>query len=289
MDNQALIYEIVEQIKSVQGVSAIVLGGSRARGTHTPTSDIDLGIYYDPNQPLDLQALNQIATDLDDSHRANLLTRFGGWGPWINGGGWLTIQGVPVDFLYRDLQRVRTVLEECLAGHVEIVYQPGHPHGFIPCIYMAEVALCQPLWQAQDEISMLKKQTQPYPVALQRALINKFAWEIEFSLANAKKAIAREDLVYAAGCAFRAVACMAQVLFALNQEYCLNEKGAVALIETFPVRPRDWQQRVTQAFQNLTTGKAGIAEGIHLLNELAQEVEQEREQYSSIKHGAIPL
>lgn len=272
MDAATLIAEVVKAIQPVQGVSAIVLGGSRARGTHTPTSDIDLGIYYDPNHPLDLQALNQVATDLDDMHRANLLTAFGGWGPWINGGGWLNIQGMPVDFLYRDLRRVTSVIDECAAGHVEIVYQPGHPHGFVSTIYMAEIAVCQPLWQARDEISTLKKRTQPYPPALQRALIDKFAWEIQFSLDNGKKAIAREDVAYAAGCGFRAVACMAQVLFTLNGQYCLNEKGAVALIEAFPIRPHDWQQRVHVAFQSLTTDGAGIAKGVHLLNELGQEV-----------------
>jgi predicted nucleotidyltransferase len=45
MDVQDLITETVEQVKRVEGVSAIVLGGSRARGTHTPESDIDLCIY----------------------------------------------------------------------------------------------------------------------------------------------------------------------------------------------------------------------------------------------------
>ncbi|MQH43482.1 hypothetical protein EI040_23540, partial [Escherichia coli] len=39
----------------------IVLGGSRARGTHTENSDIDIGIYYNSDS-FDLTAINQIAT-----------------------------------------------------------------------------------------------------------------------------------------------------------------------------------------------------------------------------------
>lgn len=272
MDHHSLIDEIVQELARIDGVSAVVLGGSRARGTHTPSSDIDLGIYYDPATPLDIPALQHIATRLDDSHRPDLLTQPGGWGPWINGGGWLTIQGVHVDFLYRDITRVTTIIQDCRSGHVEIVYQPGHPHGFVTTIYMAEIAVCQPLWQSHDQISNLKTLTQPYPDALQQALVNKFAWEISFALANAQKAIPRADISYIAGCSFRAVACMSQVLFALNQQYCLNEKGAVALIETFPLRPSNWKFRVENAFQKLTMTRAEIKQSLDSLLTLAQEV-----------------
>src|SRR5512145_3565151 len=99
MNPTSLISIITEQIKHIDGVSAIVLGGSRARGTHTPKSDIDLCIYYHPAHPLDLIALERVAAEIDDSHRAGLITPIGGWGPWINGGGWLTVQLQAVDFL----------------------------------------------------------------------------------------------------------------------------------------------------------------------------------------------
>ena len=56
--------------------------------------------------------------------------------------------------------------------------------------------------------------------------------EISFSLVVAQKAVVRGDVAYIAGCCFRSVACMNQVLFALNETYLLNEKGAVALAIT---------------------------------------------------------
>lgn len=99
MEQSVFLEEIVARLMQVRGVSAIVLGGSRARGTHTPKSDFDLCLYYLPDQPLDLAALEQIAAQLDDQHRPGLVTPIGGWGPWINGGGWLTIQSQPVDFI----------------------------------------------------------------------------------------------------------------------------------------------------------------------------------------------
>jgi predicted nucleotidyltransferase len=85
MHSDALITDIVQRLQGIPGLLGIVLGGSRARGTHTPTSDIDLGLYYDPAHPPDLAALRQIAQELDDAHRPDAITPLGGWGPWING------------------------------------------------------------------------------------------------------------------------------------------------------------------------------------------------------------
>ncbi len=44
-----LLMGIVSELGQVPGVEAVVLGGSRARGTHTLESDVDLGLYCGPN------------------------------------------------------------------------------------------------------------------------------------------------------------------------------------------------------------------------------------------------
>ncbi|SEG53192.1 Nucleotidyltransferase domain-containing protein, partial [Bacteroides thetaiotaomicron] len=48
-------------------------------GTHTEDSDIDIGIYYN-QESFDLTAINQIATELDDENRNNLVVPPGAWG-----------------------------------------------------------------------------------------------------------------------------------------------------------------------------------------------------------------
>ncbi|XGV97632.1 MAG: nucleotidyltransferase domain-containing protein [Leptolyngbya sp. BL-A-14] len=141
MDQQLpqFIHHVVDRLQSVEGIVAIALGGSRARGTHTPKSDVDLGLYYQPENPLDLLALNHLASELDDSHRTNLITPIGEWGKWMNGGGWLKVEGIPVDFLYRDVAQVIQVIDDCHAEKITIDYQPGHPHGFVSSIYRAHL------------------------------------------------------------------------------------------------------------------------------------------------------
>jgi predicted nucleotidyltransferase len=274
MQMNLLLHKIVDEVRQVEGVKAIVLGGSRARGTHTPTSDVDLGIYYHTDAPLDVNALGKVATQLDDEHRADVITGIGGWGPWINGGGWLKIQSDPVDFLYRDLGKLNAVIEDCLHEKVEMFYQPGHPFGFVSSIYLAEVAVCQPLWDPEGIIVGLKKKIDPYPDSLQKALIQKFAWEINFSINIARKSAERSDVAYAAGCCFRSVMCMLQVLFAINKTYWLNEKGAVALAETFPRKPQGLQSRFNKTFQLLEAKPQSIQRAIANLEELSKEIDQ---------------
>ncbi|MDZ7949535.1 nucleotidyltransferase domain-containing protein [Nostoc sp. DedQUE09] len=268
------INHIVSSLRSIEGITAIALGGSRARGNHTNKSDVDLGIYYNPGNPPDLIALNRLACELDDNHRVNLITAIGEWGKWINGGGWLKVQGVGVDFLYRDLVKVNRVIDDCHARQITIDYQPGHPHGFVSSIYMGEIAFCQALYDPDGVLEALKLKTKPYPVGLKQATIDTFAWEISFSLLVAKKAIARDDVVYAAGCCFRSVACMNQVLFALNEDYLLNEKGAIAVANKFAICPQDYQQKVERAFKLLAADAKSITEAIAIIEAIEDDLSQ---------------
>jgi len=50
---------------------------------------------------------------------APLVTRFGAWGAGVNGGGWLRIDAHHVDLLYRDLRRVRAVIEQCVRSEID--------------------------------------------------------------------------------------------------------------------------------------------------------------------------
>jgi predicted nucleotidyltransferase len=268
----SLLYEIAAEVADTPGVEAVVLGGSRARGHARPDSDIDLGIYYASAERLDVTALACVAERLDDRHEPGLVTPVGGWGPWINGGGWLDIRDQRVDFLYRDLAKVSRTVEEAVAGRFEMVYQPGHPHGFPSYIYLGEVAICAPLSDKRGRIQALKAQAVPYPQALRRAIIDRFSWEADFSLQNAGKPAARGDAYYVAGCCFRSVSCLTQCLFALNNEYWLNEKGSVDLAAQFARAPERYAERVSAAFGRLRAEPAALTSALEELLGLTAEV-----------------
>ena len=79
-----VIQIVTEKLSTLPCIEGIVLGGSRARGTYTEDSDIDIGIYYN-SESFDLTAINQIATELDDENRNDLVVPPGAWGDWVNG------------------------------------------------------------------------------------------------------------------------------------------------------------------------------------------------------------
>jgi hypothetical protein len=232
--NDQLLQRITPALSEVPGVAAVVLGGSRARGTETETSDYDIGLYFRRECPIDTKALLLATRLLVDNPETAFVTPIGEWGRWIVGGGWLKIAGKKVDILYREIEAVGQVIAEACAGRVSIDYQPGHPHGLCSAHWMGEIALCRSLYDPTGALTALKARTTPYPMALGQALIRKFLWEVDFSIENAILGAIRGDQTHVAGCAYRALSCIAQVLFALNCQYLINEKGAFEAAKVFP-------------------------------------------------------
>jgi predicted nucleotidyltransferase len=269
-NDDRLLAELTEVLSVIPGVRAIALGGSRARGTATPRSDYDIGLYYDGAAPLDVEALGRVAAEIDDRGAEATVTPIGGWGPWIDGGGWLEIEEMRVDLLYRDLAKVTRVIDDCHAGRVEVAYQPGHPHAFVSAIYMGEVALCKVLHDPDGVLAAQRARATPYPEGLKTALRQRFEWEARFSLENAEKSTARRDTTYIAGCAFRSVACLCQTLHAINGVYLLNEKGAVAAVARLARKPAAFAERVGMVLRDVSD--SSYASGLERLDELIAEI-----------------
>jgi hypothetical protein len=230
--DEVLLGRLVRAFGGVPGIRFIVLGGSRARGEAAPESDYDLGLYYEPDAPIDIGRLGK-AIALLPGPAAGSVTAIGEWGPWINGGAWLTIDGTRVDWLFKDLARIHRVVAECRAGRPEIAYQLGHPHAFVSAIYLGEIDCCVPLADPHGLLPELKALVRPYPPLLRNTLVQRFLFEADFSLDAAENGAARGDVVYVAGCVYRTIAALAQVLFAVNDRYCTNEKGALRAVAGF--------------------------------------------------------
>ena len=241
---------ITDELSKCPFVRGVVLGGSRATGTATEISDIDIGIYYD-RETLDHDRLNEIAAALNDEHRPNLICREGEWGAWVNCGGWLTVGGVSVDLILRDSHRVEEVIKQTDAGKITPHYQTGHPHAYIDVMYRGELAESKLLYAADENFTALNHRAEDYPDALQKALTDFFSFEAGFSCMLAEKSLNTGDAYYVAGHLFRSVSALNQILFARNRQYCLNEKKATLRIESFQQRPEQYREKVNQIFNNI--------------------------------------
>ncbi len=268
-----VIRQVVERVAKVDGVTAIVLGGSRARGTADERSDIDLGIYYDGTNPFSIEAIGAAARELDDRHADGLVTSFGEWGPGVNGGGWLEIRGHNVDFLYREIGAVREAIEECVAGRVRSIYQLGHPLGFQMQIYAGEVHACLPLY-AGKALAELKSLVREYPDKFRTAAVIKHLFDAEFEISIAAKPAERADVMYVAGCLFRAAGFMTFVLYALNRRFFLNEKGASAESRQFAIKPARFHDTVASVLGNVGTTATELAASVAGFQRLVGELRQ---------------
>ncbi|MEV7399620.1 nucleotidyltransferase domain-containing protein [Streptomyces sp. NPDC091267] len=248
---------MAEQLTAVPGIRAVALGGSRARGTHRPDSDWDLGLYYRGTP--DLAALTALACEAQGSPVE--VAGPGGWGPWVDGGAWLRVDGTPVDWILRDLDRVGAVWSDCRQGRFEVGIQPGHPLGFWSPVYPGEVALGHVIADPSGELTALQRETLDYPEPLRRALVDA-AWEADFSVVSAGKSAPAGDRLHVSLCLSRAFGVLAQSLHAHHRTWCLNEKGALAAAAALPDTPADFTERVGEALRGLDVAAVEAAAGV---------------------------
>ncbi len=240
--------EWAAELIRVDGVEAVMLGGSPARSTHGPTSDVDLGLYY--RGPLDTDQLRALAAQW--CGRPTDVTEPGGWGPWVDGGAWLVVDGIHVDWIYRDVGRVEAIWADSCAGRVNAHHQVGHPFGFVDAAYAGEVAVGRVLADATGQVTALRQATAVYPPALRKAF-RAWLWEADFDIEIATKAVQRADTAYIAGCLFRAMIVCAHVLCAEAGSWVLNEKGAIAQAAALPISPHAFGERAQGLLGRLGT------------------------------------
>jgi hypothetical protein len=241
-----LTFSLVDSLGSIRGIRAVVLGGSYARRRAEAGSDIDLGIYYSESEPFLIDAIRELAVAVNDSPNP-VVTGFYEWGPWVNGGAWLTIGGQRVDFIYRSLEHINRVISEAEMGRFELNYAQQPPFGFFSGTYLGEIAICIPLFDPEALLDRLKSRVATYPEALRAAVVQHFLWSAEFGLAAfARKFAARADVYGTVACLSRAVNELILALFALNRRYPVNDKTALAEVSAFECVPLQFGQRVQE-------------------------------------------
>lgn len=241
------LQQVAERVAAVPGIRAVALGGSRARGTHHADSDVDLGLTYDA-AALDLPALRTAAREIAGTPVD--VAGPGGWGPWVDGGAWLTVDGTAVDLIMRDADRVREQRDRAIRGQFAVHQQTGHPLGFLDVTYAAEVATCRPLVDPDDLLDELRADLSPYPRALRDALVEHL-WNADFIVGGAAKATSRGDLAYLQLCCTIALMWCAHAWHAEAGVWVTNEKGIVPEVARLPLDTQDFSARATTSLAGL--------------------------------------
>lgn len=206
----APIAKLATALADLPGVEAVVLGGSRATGSHRPDSDWDLGLYYrGAQQRFDPAALHDLGY-------AGHVSGLGEWGPIVHGGAWLTVDSTPVDVLFRDLDRVEGWLEEARDGRFEVLNQNGYIVGAPTYLPVGELAIC---------LSIVGEVPRPtFPNALATSAATWWSGRAGVSLMFARDYAASGNAVCCTGMLVDAALCTAHARLAERREWALNEK-----------------------------------------------------------------
>jgi predicted nucleotidyltransferase len=235
-EKQGSLDRILAGLQNIPNVKAVVLGGSHAAGAATPSSDLDIGIYYEEQSPFDINAIRALAHELDLTGHPTV-TGFYGWGPWVNGGAWIETAGGKVDFLYRNISQVLATIEKAIKGEWQSDFEQQPPYGFSSPIYLGETEICLPLFDPAGIIAHLKSLVRPYPPALKEAVIRQSLWGAEFTIWHAEYFLEKNDIYNLAGCLTRAARDITRALFAINEIYPTGDKRSMEMLECTDKHP----------------------------------------------------
>ncbi|HEX3318262.1 MAG TPA: nucleotidyltransferase domain-containing protein [Solirubrobacteraceae bacterium] len=204
------VASLADALAGLPGVAAVALGGSRAAGAPLPDSDWDLGLYYrGAFDPASVRALGH----------PGAVSAVGEWGPLMNGGAWLTVEGLPVDVLFRDLDTVRRWVADAQEGRFEVLMQNGYLAGAPTYLVAAELAV--------DRAVHGELPRPAFPPALAAAAPARWRGRAAVALLLAEAHPRRGDSVACSGLLAQAVLCEAHARLAERRAWALNEKGLV--------------------------------------------------------------
>jgi len=242
----ATVARVAGALAELPGVAAVVLGGSRADGTERPGSDWDLGLYY--RAGFDPAAVGRLG------HPGHV-SALGEWGPIVDGGAWLTVAGVAVDVLFRDLDRVGRWVADAREGRFEILSQNGYLAGAPTYLPVGELALCRPL--AGEPLPR-----PDFPDRLAATAPARWEGRAAVSLMFAATHARAGDVVACAGMLAEATLCAAHARLAARRAWVRNEKRLVARAGLDAVGPLLARPGATAVELGATVGVVADALGI---------------------------
>jgi hypothetical protein len=202
------VARVAESLAASTGARAVALAGSRASTHGDASSDWDLTVYY--RHSLDLAPLAAFG----DVHAP------GSWGRLMNGGAWLSVDGLAVDVMFRDLAVVEHWTAVAQKGSYELDAILGYLAGLPTYVLTAELASGRTLAGELPAITEM-------PQALVAAAPLRWRFARDFSLEYARMHAARGNAVGATGQAAKAVLEEAHARLCTRGQWVLNEKRMV--------------------------------------------------------------
>lgn len=262
-----------ERLVAVPGVVGVTLVAAAARGSAEPDADVDLALYY--RRPFDLERLRSVAADV--AGRPVDLAPPGSHGPWADGGAPLTVPAggrtIRVDWVLRDLDRVRRERERVRLGRVELLPSWSHPLGFLSASYVGELATAVVVADPDGELSRLQREWADMPQGLADALVDLLG-EARYALVAADHAAGQGDTAFVALSLARCILLAAYALHGSAGVWVLGERGTVTAAGRLPVAPKNFAERAHGLLTNVGSTPDSLRRTVSRVRHLVGDVER---------------
>jgi hypothetical protein len=264
------IEEAISALYGIDGVVAIGIGGSRGLGMASAESDFDLVLFRNEGKPIDAgvvaEALRPYVGDSAISTAAGLVQ---------------SVVGTRrLEVFQKDLRHIKNEIELARAGKFRWILKSLFPHGWLSTTLISHLIHLEVCRDRDAALAQCRDLATPMPAALVLALIKTFMTQASITLTHARKIHRHEDLQHLVSLASGFVFYLNIVLFALNRQYPVLEKGGTRLIESFRRKPEDYGSRVERLLVEAATFKtdAVIGEMTRLMGEVRQIFKPAREE-----------
>jgi hypothetical protein len=218
--------QVADRLRGYEGIRAIVVGGSVARGYADAYSDLEMPLFW---EALPGDALRQaIAADLGATYL------YGYDGPARE--DQLLIGGFQVDFWHNTVAAEERVLDEVLLGYDTDLGSSN---------FLDTVRACIPLY-GEAVIERWKARARAYPDELAVRAIEGAIARLDRGHIEAHAARGNPTMVYATIAALQQQVFL--ILLALNRAYFPSHKWLYRALEEMPVKPAQIEARFRRAY-----------------------------------------
>lgn len=246
-----MLDNLVNDLKKIEEVKAIALGGSRATGLHQEDSDFDVYVYVTKHieEKTRIAAIDKHVSFMEYSNHF-----------WELEDDGVLNSGIEIELIYREIEDFNGLINPDNVGH-----------GYTTC-FIDNVLSCKVLYDCDNLLGDLKEKLKG---SLNEELIQRIV-DYNFPIIKDKipaltrqfkKAVKRNDLHSINHRLTEYFAIYHDILFAINHEYHKGEKRLLTLVEKFDNVPLNHVELTNKVYQNAFSNGLEAVESLDQLSD----------------------
>ncbi len=267
--------EIKQALASIEGVTAVGLGGSRGLGLADENSDYDFVLYRNGGANIAVSAIANALKPFSDTP-VQLFDDVGM--------ARTRICGKEIEVFQNNLAIVEREIEVAKLGNFRWSIKRLFPHGDLSTCMISHVVYLELCSEKANAVTNLRTRAQPFPLLLMDSLLKTFMAQALITIYHAEKIKKPHDAQYLLALCSAFIFFANIIIFAANGMYPVLERGGAGIIARLSLRPQNYEQRIPELYRACLDGRfeQACAEMRALLQELQSAIVQARQ---SRKHG----